>query len=72
MATLTQPTPEQLHDARLALLRVVLPYRYTDEAPPLWRACHAALCQVEAALDIAYTLPPRDERRVKRGVDAGS
>ena len=69
MATLTQPTPEQLHDLRLALLRVVLPYRYVGEAPPLWRASHAALCQVEEALGLAYTLPPRDERRVKRGVD---
>ena len=70
MATLTQPTPEQLHDLRWALLRVVLPYRYTGEAPPLWRACHAALCQTEESLGIAYTLPPREERRVKGRVDS--
>jgi hypothetical protein len=63
MATLSEPTAEQLMDARDALRRLVLPYRYEGEAPPLWRTAHAALCQVEAALGLDYTLPPRDERR---------
>jgi hypothetical protein len=63
MATLSEPTAEQLLDARDALRRLVLPYRYEGEAPPLWRTAHAALCQVEAALNVAYTLPPREERR---------
>lgn len=68
MATLTHPSVEQLTNAREALLRLVLPYRYPGgEAPALWRTAHAALCQVEEALGLAYTLPPRDERRARNG-----
>ena len=64
MATLTEPSAQQLLDARNALRNLVLPYRYNGgEAPTLWRTAHAALCQIEAQLGIDYTIPPRDERR---------
>ena len=66
MATLKEPSEAQLHEARTALLNLVLPYRYAGEAPPLWRHAHAALCQVEERLGVAYTLPPREERSPNR------
>jgi hypothetical protein len=72
MATLHEPTTEQLLDARDALRRLVLPYRYDGEAPALWRSAHATLCKLEEALSLEYTLPPRDERRNgKRKVEPG-
>ena len=69
MATLREPTAAQLVEARAILRTLVLPYQFDGEAPGLWRACHAALCEIERSLGLDYTLPPRDERRKRTATE---
>jgi hypothetical protein len=62
MAELRTPSPSQLAQARDALLPLVRG-GIDGESSPLWRAAHAALCQVESAMGVACSVPPREQRR---------